>query len=296
MMTSRRSFVRKAGAGLLLAGMSPVYGSGLRAVADGNTALPEKKNELFNAGMAGYTFRSFTVDETIAMLDRIDVRYLCIKDFHLPFGSTDEEISAFHAKLAAKNIIGYAVGPIYMNSEKDIDSAFLYARRAGVRLIVGVPAENMFSHVNAKVKEFDVRYAIHNHGPEDRYPDAASLWERVKDLDARMGICLDIGHNMRAGKDPSVDLKRYHTRIFDIHIKNVTEAGRAGSTCEMGRGVIDIPAFVSALREVRYAGVCSLEFEKDGKDPLAGVAESIGYLKGVIDALKGPVTQPECSR
>jgi sugar phosphate isomerase/epimerase len=89
---------------------------------------------------------------------------------------------------------------------------------------------------------------------------------------------------MRNGKDPIADLKKYQSRVFDIHIKNVTAASKAGSTCEMGRGVIDIPAFVRMLREVKYDGACSLEFEKDMDDPLAGLAESIGYFKGVIDS------------
>jgi sugar phosphate isomerase/epimerase len=286
-MTSRRSFVKKASAGLLAVGASSVFGSSLRTAAD---SRPERENapskDLFKIGMAGFTFRTFDIDQTIQMLDRIDVRYLCIKDFHLPLNSTDEEIKNFHAKLAAKGITGYGVGPIYMNTEREVNDAFDYARRVGVRVMVGVPAEKLFKYVNDKVKQYDIRYAIHNHGPEDKYPDATSIWERVKDLDPRMGLCLDVGHNMRAGKNPVADLKRYSSRIFDIHIKNVTEATGKGDTCEMGRGVIDIPAFVKMLRSVDYTGVCSLEFEKDGDDPLPGVAESIGYFKGVIDATK----------
>ncbi|MDR1456016.1 MAG: sugar phosphate isomerase/epimerase [Tannerella sp.] len=286
-MTSRRSFVKKAGAGLLAAGASSVFGGSLRAAPAGPS--PETGNappkDLFKIGMAGYTFRSFDLDRTIRMLDRIDVRYLCIKDFHLPLNSTDEEIKSFHDKLAAKRITGYGVGPIYMHTEKEVDSAFEYARRVGVRILVGVPQEKLFRYVNEKVKQYDIRYAIHNHGPGDRYPDASSIWERVKDLDPRMGLCLDVGHNMRAGKNPAADLKRYYSRIFDIHIKNVTGTTGEGETCEMGRGVIDIPAFVKMLRSVDYTGVCSLEFEKDGDDPLPGVSESIGYFRGVLDAI-----------
>ncbi|MDR1336583.1 MAG: sugar phosphate isomerase/epimerase [Tannerella sp.] len=284
-MTSRRNFVRKASAGLLLAGASSVWGDrfhAARAASHPETESAPPK-DLFKIGMAGYTFRSFDIDRTVQMLDRIDVRYLCIKDFHLPLESTDEEIKNFHARLAAKRITGYGVGPIYMNTEREVDAAFEYAHRVGVRIMVGVPQEKLFRYVNEKVKQYDIRYAIHNHGPEDKYPDATSIWERVKDLDPRMGLCLDVGHNMRAGKNPAADLKRYCSRIFDIHIKNVTAATGGGTTCEMGRGVIDIPAFVKMLRSVDYTGVCSLEFEKDGNDPLPGVAESIGYFRGVID-------------
>jgi len=101
-------------------------------------------------------------------------------------------------------------------------------------------------------------------------------------MDPRIGICLDIGHTIRDGHNPIVDAERYSNRLFDIHIKDVDLASRAGKTIEMGRGIIDIPGFVDTLRKIRYNGMCSLEYEKDMKDPLAGIAESIGYLKGVM--------------
>jgi len=174
-----------------------------------------------------------------------------------------------------------------MRSEKEVDNAFEYAKRASVKLIVGVPNYELLPYVDKKVKEYDFKYAIHIHGPDIKeYPNAKDVWENVKNLDPRIGICLDIGHNVRDGQDSIADMEKYQTRIFDIHIKDVTGNTSKGDTCEMGRGVIDIPAFVKMLRKVKYDGACSLEYEKDAKDPLAGVAESIGYFKGVIDATK----------
>ncbi len=244
------------------------------------------RDDRFNLGVAGYSFVHFGLDESLAMMKRMDVRYLCIKDFHLPLNSTDAEIAAFHEKLAQSNVTGYAVGPIYMTkSTAEIDNAFEYAKRVGVNLIVGIPNKEDLEYISKKTAEYDIRYAIHNHGPEDKlYPNATSIYELVKDLDARMGLCFDMGHNIRDGHDPIADLERYHSRIFDIHLKNVTAAAAEGSTCELGRGVIDIPAFVKMLRKVGYAGLCSLEFEKDMEDPLAGLAESVGYFNGVSDA------------
>ena len=284
-MISRRNFVKNAGAGLLAVSASSLlpkeklYGS----PASESTS----KEELFKVGMAGFTFRSFTIDQTLEMMQRINVHYLCIKDFHLPINCTPEDVTAFHAKLAAKDVVGYGVGPIYMKSEKAIDDAFDYAKRVGVKLIVGIPSYALLPYVEQKVKTYDIRYAIHNHGPEDKlFPNAKSVIDKIGNMDERMGLCMDIGHDMRDGQDPANDLKKYIHRVFDMHIKNVTIASKAGETCEMGRGVIDIPAFVKMLRKTKYNGVCSLEFEKDGKDPLPGVAESIGYLKGVLDGTK----------
>ncbi|HSO88878.1 MAG TPA: sugar phosphate isomerase/epimerase [Draconibacterium sp.] len=249
--------------------------------------LAPETGEKFKVGMAGYTFVKFDLDKTLETLKKADVHYLCIKDFHLPLASTDEEIAAFHAKLKENDVTGYAVGPIYMKTEEEVDRAFAYAKRVGVKLIVGVPNYELLPYVDKKVKEYDFNYAIHLHGPDIAiYPDADDVWDNVKDLDPRIGMCLDIGHDTRNGKDPVADLKKYHTRVFDIHIKDVTGTTKLGYSLEIGRGVIDFPAFVRMLREVGYTGVCSLEHEKDMDNPFMGIAESIGYFRGVIETTK----------
>lgn len=248
---------------------------------------PPETGESFKLGMAGYTFAKFDLDKTLETLEKTNVHYLCIKDFHLPFSSSDAEIAAFHAKLKAKAVTGYAVGPIYMRSEEEIDRAFDYAKRVGVNLIVGVPEYDLLPYVDKKVKEFDFHYAIHLHGPDiDKFPDAEDVWDHVKDLDPRIGMCLDIGHDTRNGKDPVADLKKYHSRVFDIHIKDVTGDSKQGYSVEIGRGIIDFPAFVKMLRKVGYSGVCSLEHEKNMTDPFLGIAESIGYFRGVVSSTK----------
>jgi inosose dehydratase len=246
-----------------------------------------ESDEFFKVGMAGYTFHKFDLDKTLESLQKTNVQYLCIKDFHLPFNSTEEQIKDFHTKLKEKNVTGYAVGPIYMKTQQEVDNAFEYAKRVGVKMIVGVPNVELLPYINSKVKTYDMKYAIHLHGPDMAlYPDADDVWFHVKDLDPRMGMCLDIGHDRRNGKDPIADLEKYHSRVFDIHIKDVTAADKSGTSIEIGRGIIDFPAFVRMLRKVGYTGVCSLEHEKDMEDPFLGIAESIGYFRGVIVATK----------
>lgn len=257
-------------------------------------ALPQKGSgegaDLFHLGMAGYTFNKFDIDTTLAFMKRIDVHYLCIKDFHLPLDADAEKIAAFKEKLAKANVIGYAVGPIYMKDVAAVDKAFAYAQRVGVDLVVGVPGtwgdtkpnHEVLDRVEQKVKETNIRYAIHLHGPDmPLYPDATSIWEDVKDRDARLGMCLDIGHNLRYGSDSIKDLKRYAKRVFDIHLKDVTAPTKEGHAIELGRGIIDFPAFVRMLRKVGYKGSLSLEYEKDMGDPFIGIAESVGYFKAV---------------
>lgn len=292
-MTTRRAFCKQAGvAAAAAAGVPALFPAMARAQQSGS--LPEAK-ETFRLGIAGYTFLKFKLDQTLEMLKKVDVHYLCIKDFHLPLKSTDEEIAAFHAKCRSCGVTGYGIGPIYMGSEAEVGDAFAYAKRVGVKTLVGVPfkmagtkrvaSPELLKVVNAKVQEYDIKYAIHNHGPDmpELFPSAESTIELIKDLDQRVGLCLDIGHQFRDGKDPVKATIEFADRLHDVHLKNVTSPDKQGRGVEMGVGAIDIPAFVRALRKIKYAGVCSLEYEKDMDNPLAGITESIAYFRKVLE-------------
>jgi inosose dehydratase len=283
-MNSRRRFLKLAGAGMLAAGALPVYG---------NTSLAGEKNkkrvetspnpDLFSIGMAGYTFARFNVENMIEIIKKVGVTNLSLKEFHMPLNSTQEQIDTVLQQIKTAGINVYTVGVIYMKTIESVDQAFNYAKMAGVKMIVGAPNYELLPHVEQKIKEYDFRMAIHNHGPDNPlYPNATDIWDHIKDLDPRIGICIDIGHTTRDGADPSVDIEKYKARIYDIHIKDVDKAAKEGKTIEMGRGIIDIPKVVATLRKINYSGMCSLEFEKDMGDPIAGIAESIGYFKGVM--------------
>ena len=275
-MKSRRQFLKLAGTGVLAAGASSLHAIPVMPVS------ADKTINTFSIGMAGYTFREFTVEKTIEMMKRIGVKNLSLKDFHMPMNSTQEQINAVLEKFKAAEIDVYTVGVIYMKTQESVDQAFEYAKMAGVKMIVGAPDYVLLPYVEKKIKTYDFKMAIHNHGPDNPlYPNATDIWDHIKDLDARIGICIDIGHTTRDGQDPTVDIMKYKSRIYDIHIKDVDKAAKEGKTIEMGRGIIDIPKVVDTLRKIKYSGSCSLEFEKDMKDPLAGIAESIGYFKGV---------------
>jgi inosose dehydratase len=276
-MNNRRQFLKLAGTGVLAAGVSSVYSMPSMPVS------VDKSVNTFTLGMAGYTFKEFSVEKTIEIMKRIGVKNLSLKDFHMPMNSTQEQISAVIGKFNSAGINVYTVGVVYMKTQDSVDQAFEYARLAGVKMIVGAPDYALLPYVEKKIKTYDFKLAIHNHGPDNPlYPNATDIWNHIKDLDPRMGICIDIGHTTRDGQDPSVDIIKYKSRIFDMHIKDVTKATKEGSTIEMGRGIIDIPKVVETLRKIKYKGSCSLEFEKDMTDPVAGIAESIGYFKGVM--------------
>jgi sugar phosphate isomerase/epimerase len=280
MKNSRRQFFKKAGTGLLALGVSSSLPT--TSLLGRNIEVIKKNEDLFKFAMAGWTFNKFKLEPSLDMMERVDVHYLCIKNFHLPFDSTPEQIAEFHNKLKAKGVTGYAVGPISMKTEAEAGQAFEYCKRTGVAMVVGVPEHELLPYIDKKVKEYGFHFAIHNHGYEDKlYPTLESIYSKVKDLDPRIGMCHDIGYSMLMGIDPAAVTIKYGSRIFDIHVKDVTSASADGKDCELGRGIIDFPAFIRALRTIKYQGMCSLEFEKDDKDPLSGIAESVGYFKGV---------------
>jgi sugar phosphate isomerase/epimerase len=277
---SRRAFLAAAGAGLgyLAAGGSVGYckeGEKKKCCSKGGRQI--------KLGLASYTFREFGLDETLEFAQKLGLKYIALKSFHLPLESTKEEIAEAVAKVEKAGLKLYGGGVIYMNDESEVERAFNYAREAGMGTIIGVPKHELLGLVDEKVQEYDIKVAIHNHGPGDKvYPTPESAYEKIKGLDKRIGLCIDVGHTQRSGVDPSDSAERFAERVLDVHIKDVSESTGKGTTVEIGRGVIDIPKFMRTLVKIKYGGVVSFEYEKDGKNPLAGMAESVGYVRGVI--------------
>ena len=279
MKINRRSFIKTGLAGAALSAV----GCKLNVAETPNEVKTTAADNKFHLSCADWTFHLFDIDTALQTLQKCDIHYLCIKDFHLPLDATEEQIKAFHAKCAEYGVTGYGVGPIYQNTEEEVDKAFEYTRKVGAKVMLSVPPYELLPYVDKKIKEYpEIKYAIHLHGPDlDVYQDATVIWDKVKDLDPRIGMCLDIGHDFRNGADPVADLEKYHTRVFDMHIKDETDNSKAGQCVEMGRGKIDFPAFVRMMRKVGYDGMCSLEYEKDMDNPFIGIAESYGYMKAV---------------
>lgn len=241
----------------------------------------------FQIGVAGYSYRKFDIDQTLNYLQSMGVKYFSVKDWWLPLDSTKEQMDAFKAKCAGYGIEGYILGPIYMRSEAEVDKTFAYAQRYGADMFIGVPDYELLDYVIAKVKETGIKVAIHTHGPDGAaFPDIRTVVEKVGDPKLGVGCCMDLGHTVRMGYDVAKDIVKYREWIYDIHIKDETAPDKSGQTWEMGRGIIDFVPVVKALRKIHYSGKVSLEFEKNGDNPHPGVAESIGYLRGVCDAVK----------
>lgn len=301
MSVTRLDFMKVAlvgAAGAAMAGCT----TGKSCCAGGACAAAKEPKIKFKFGLAGYTMHTKTLDETLATLQKTDIHYLCVKDFHLPLKSTDAEMAAFKEKCAKAGVTPYAAGPLYTKTNEDVRKYFEYAKRFGFKTVVGVPykpgdekdkwnkrqgSREQLEYIDKLVKEFDIRYAIHNHGPAspNMYPDVAYGWNLVKDLDPRIGFCMDVGWEYGCDKDPAETIRQYGSRIYDLHFKNFEKGKPNGASTPLPRGKIDFVQVMKALIEVGYTGVCSLEYEKDFNDNLEPIAESVGYFRGLADVL-----------
>lgn len=283
---TRRHFLQQSAA---LAGMAAAAGSAWAKEPLSKLAPPassSRRQPPFRLGMASYTLKDFPLEQALAMTVRVGLKQICLKSFHLPLEGTPEQIAEAAAKVGRAGLELYGGGVISMGTEAQVAQAFEYAKAAGMKTIVGVPAPKLLPLVNEKVQQYGICVAIHNHGPGDKvYPAPENAYEKIKGLDRRIGLCIDIGHTARIGADPVADARRFADRLLDVHVKDVSAASPKGQTVEIGRGVLDIPAFLRTLIEVRFSGVLAFEYEKDSKDPLPGLAESVGYVKGVLATL-----------
>jgi inosose dehydratase len=289
---SRREFLTVAAAGTAAAFIAGSTSSPQQAAL----AAAGPQSPKFELGLASYTLRKFNLDQTLQMTKRVGLKHIAFKDVHLAMDSTPEQIKEAVAKVKDAGLDLYGGGVIYMKNEQEVSRAFEYAKAAGMRVIIGVPNPELLPLVDKKVKEYDIKVAIHNHGPTDKmYPIPATAYELIKNLDKRIGLCDDIGHTARAGVDVAASIEKHADRLYDIHMKDVSAATAKGGAVEVGRGVIDIPQVLQALIKIDYAGIVSFEYEKDDNDPLPGLAESVGYVRGVMRVLTPGAVQESAS-
>ena len=274
MKYTRNEFLKLSGIGLSAVTISP---------SSKNYFNINKEKSQLNFGLASYTFRSFNIDDTIKMTLRLGLTSISLKDIHLPLNSSVDDIKKITEKVRSAGINLYAAGVIYMKTAAEVESTFTYASNAGLKMVIGVPNHELLPIAEEQVKKYNIKLAIHNHGPGDKlYTSPVDVYEKVKDLDERIGLCIDIGHVQRIGQDPSLMIRRYKDRLFDMHMKDVkNDIDGKAVFVEIGHGIINIPKVIKTLKKINYQGVVAFEYEKDEKDPLPGLAESVGYVRGI---------------
>ncbi|MBV8817718.1 MAG: sugar phosphate isomerase/epimerase [Acidobacteriaceae bacterium] len=276
---SRRSFLGSAATvgALALArpGMSATTGS-----ADDDLKL----------GVASYSFREFGRALAIRDTKKLNVQYINIKDFHLPLNSTPEEIAKARAEFqkAGLTILGGGNISFQKNDESDIRSKFEYAKLAGMPVIVCAPTHETLPKMEKYVKEYNIKIAVHNHGPEDpHFPTPQSVLEVVKNMDPRCGLCIDVGHTARTGVDVVESVRLAGARLLDMHIKDLADFKDKGSQVPVGDGKMPVVAIFKELKRMNYQGGVMLEYEIEADNPMPGMQKSFSYMRGVLAGLRG---------
>ena len=283
---SRRDLIKTGAAVLAASGAADVAAAQATDPAAGSDSWHGLK-----VSVASYTFRKQTLEETIKGINRTGLKYVSIKDVHLPFNTTAQQRKEIAQKFIDAGITPLSCGNVSMkNDEADIRRAFDYARDIGLPTIVCAPHAESMPILDKMVKEYDIKLAIHNHGPEDKeFPSPETVWNAAKPFDKRIGLCIDVGHAARAGADPAADILRYRERLYDMHFKDISNITPRGAPMEVGRGVLNIQAMLENLLKIHYTHLVSFEYEKNDADPLPGLMESMGYTRGVLHGLRGNV-------
>jgi len=243
-------------------------------------------------GLASYTFRNFTRAQLIGFMKQLQITELNAKDVkdHLPADPALE--AAAVSDYAANGIKLHAVGAVYFPKDEDDDirSKFEYAKRAGVSVIVaGDPTPESLPRIERFVKEYDIRLAIHNHGPEDKiWHSPLDVLKAVRNMDPRLGCCIDIGHCVRAGTDVVEAIHACGPRLFNLHAKDLTDFTAKESQVAVGEGIMPMRKIFEALIATKYQGFVDLEYEVHADDPMPGVIGSFAYMRGVLAGMNYP--------
>jgi len=281
-LSSRRSFLGAGAAACALSGARVRASSAQVRSAGPDDAIA------FRLGVASYSFRKFSRERAIQMTLALGVHDINIKSFHLPLESTAEQIRAARTEFESAGLSIDGGGNIAFDKEDDgaIRRTFEYARLAGMPLMVCAPTLRTLPLLEKFVREYDIRLAIHNHGPEDKtFPTPQVVLAAVKGMDARIGCCVDVGHTLRAGADPVGSLADAGPRLLDIHMKDLRKPAE-GQDCPVGDGMMPVAAIFRQLRRMRYAGGVMLEYETDADNPYPGMQKSFAYMRGVLAGMQ----------
>jgi len=266
-------------------------------------AAPRAGTPRFDIGIARYTMWNTPFTNALEIAEKVGCRYMSLLEGSLATNADAKAIHAYKDRVAKYGITVDTLGPSAFKDEQSAENWFAFAKRYGMKMITVLPfemkamdgkekmveSEAMLDVLEKMVKKYDIKAAIHNHGPESPYlyPTGESVWKRIATRDRRIGFCFDIGHQARfGGGDPAKFIREHGDRIYDVHLKNI-KVDPVLNLAEPGpRGELDIYGVMKALAEVGFDGVCHIEYEKDHGNNLAPLAESIGYYRGILEALK----------
>jgi sugar phosphate isomerase/epimerase len=274
--TSRRELL--AGAAVAVAGTRLSFAA---PIADEDAG--------FKLGVSSYSLRKLSRPDAIKPLESMKVRYVNIKGFHARMKSTPDELKKVKTDFESAGIQILGVGNVSFakNDEGEMRRNFDYAKALGAPVIVMAPTAQTVGFIDKLVKEYNIKAAIHNHGPEDKhFPAPADVLKAIKGMDARMGLCIDIGHTTRTKTDVVQSIKEAGARLHDMHVKDLADLMNKDSQVAVGDGAMPIPAIFRQLQRMNYRGGVMLEYEINADNPVPGMQKSFAYMRGVLAGMK----------
>ena len=270
----------------------PLVGIPSALAAETNSAISfaRKKNRTpaLKLGVASYSLAKLTVEEVIAVLQQLEITAVSLYKSHAPWADgTPEECKAVVQKFSDSGITVTSTGMIELpNDEAVVRKALDNVRAAGLTTFCGwVKQTDSLPLIDKLVKEYDLKVAIHNHGPTEALATGMDVWKAVQPYDQRVGLCLDVGHGFRAGENPAETIRHCSERIYEVHLRDTAVTGGAMKDPQpviIGHGLVDFPAIITALVEVKYPYQAEFEYEKKEENRVPGLAESVGYVRGLL--------------
>ena len=257
-------------------------------------ALPPSSSSV-KLGVASYSLRKLSRADAIQAIRELETPYVNIKSFHLPYETSAEERAAGRAEFENAGLRIVGSGTIYLEEEDDdhVRFHFDYARACGMPLmVIGTTAANL-RRIERFVKEYDIRAAVHNHGPEDsHFPGPQDVLPHIRNMDPRVGLCVDVGHTARTGVDVVDILAESGDRVLDMHMKDLRDLMVKESQCIVGEGAMPLEGIFEQLTKMSYPGYVNLEYEIDADDPLPGMKKSFTNMRRALTPSPEPSAQP----
>lgn len=276
--------------------LASAAGVGAAAVASSAFADPPARNNNdfggFTVGIQTYTFRNFNLEQALTRIKDLGVRYAEFYRGHIPTTSNDDQIKAAKDLCAKYEVTPIAFGvESFGKDEAPNRRIFDFAKKLGVRYLSADPSPDSFDTLDKLVAEFEIAIAIHPHGPTGnalhRWYSAEVINQAVRNHHRLIGTCLDTGHLIRSAQaphnrklDPAQQIRAMGPRNFGLHLKDHDNERRVDVV--YGRGVLDVPGILTALREVKFTGYISIEYEANPNNPSPDVAACLDVFKQAI--------------
>lgn len=238
-------------------------------------------------GIQLYSLRGYPVDEALAHARDLGFRRVEFYPGMYPITAAPEAIAAMKQKLADLGLTISAHGVNNFGGDAAANrKVFEFAKAAGIRIVTADPTPEAFPSLDDLVKEFDIRVAIHNHGPKHRYNKAIDVLTAIEKHDERIGACADLGHFIRSGENPVEVIRLLKGRLYGIHLKDFQDMQEKTKGVILGRGHLDVPAVFAALEQAGFPadGALSLEYEENPKNPLADIRECLEVARAALAA------------